>query len=84
MQLDSSVLGVSIVQIKPQLEKLLGLPEKSLTKEIILTEELVHLLVEYQIPSDFVSCDLTVGSSEDECNSSESKYESFMDQISNI
>lgn len=57
MQLESSVLGVSIVQIKPQLENLLGLPEDSLTKEIKLTEDLVELFVEYQVPSDLLSCD---------------------------
>jgi hypothetical protein len=57
MQLDSSVLGVCIIQIKPQLEKLLGLSEGSLTKEIKLTEDLMELFVEYQIPSDLLTCD---------------------------
>jgi len=57
MQLDSSVLGVCIIQIKPQLEKLLGLPEGSLTKEIKLTEDLMELFVEYQVPSDLLTCD---------------------------
>jgi len=57
MQLDSSVLGVCVIQIKPQLERLLGLPEGALTKEMKLTEDLTELFIEYQIPSDLVSCD---------------------------
>lgn len=84
MQLDSSVLGVCVVQIKPQLEKLLGLPEKSLTKEIRLTEELTELFVEYQIPSDLVSCDIAVGSSGDENKNGESKYDSFRSHVSKV
>jgi hypothetical protein len=59
MQLESSVFGVCIIQLKPQLEKLLGLlpPEYSLTKEIQLTQDLLSLFVEYQIPPDVVSFD---------------------------
>ena len=57
MQLDSSVMGVCVVQIKPQLERLLGLPRYALTKEMKLTEDLVELFVEHQVPSDLVSCD---------------------------
>jgi hypothetical protein len=55
MQLSSSVFGVCIVQIKPQMEKLLGLPANSLDKEMKLTQELMELFVEYQIPSDMLS-----------------------------
>ena len=58
MQLESSVLGVCVIQIKPQLEHLLGLPADSLTKEMKLTEDLTELFIEYQVPSDLVSCDL--------------------------
>jgi hypothetical protein len=43
------------VQIKPQLEKLLQLPNDSLTKEIRLTQDLLRLFIEYQIPSDLIS-----------------------------
>jgi len=57
MQLDSSILGVCVIQIKPQLEKLLGLPKDSLSKEMKLTEDLTELFVKYQIPSDLLSCD---------------------------
>ncbi|KAL7571848.1 hypothetical protein ACA910_002925 [Epithemia clementina (nom. ined.)] len=57
MQLESSVFGICIIQLKPQLEQLLGLPNKALTKEIQLTQDLMQLFVEYQIPSDLLSFD---------------------------
>lgn len=38
MQLESTLFGVAIIQIKPQLEKILRLPNDSLTKEIQLTQ----------------------------------------------
>jgi len=60
MQLDSSVLGVCVIQIKPQMERLLGLPEGALTKEMKLTEDLTELFIEYQVPSDLVSCDFGI------------------------
>ena len=43
MQLESTLFGVCIIQIKPQLEKLLKLPNDSLTKEIQLTQDLLNL-----------------------------------------
>ncbi|CAK9088634.1 unnamed protein product [Durusdinium trenchii] len=56
MQLDESTLfGVLVVQIKPQLEKLLNLPDDSLTKE---------LPMKYQIPSDLLSFSEEEGVSE--------------------
>jgi len=55
MQLSSSVFGVCIVQIKPQLETLLGLPADALDKEMKLTQDLMELFVEYQVPSDLLS-----------------------------
>jgi hypothetical protein len=57
MQLESTLFGVCVIQIKPQLEKLLKLPPDSLTKEIKLTQELLRLFIEYQIPSDLLSYD---------------------------
>ena len=57
MQLESSVLGVCVIQLKPQLEVLLGLPCDSLTKEIQLTQDLMSLFIEYQVPSDLLSYD---------------------------
>jgi hypothetical protein len=57
MQLESSVFGVCIIQIKPALERLLNLPDGSLTKEIQLTQDLMQLFQEYQIPSDLLSYD---------------------------
>ncbi|KAG7367627.1 hypothetical protein IV203_030298 [Nitzschia inconspicua] len=57
MQLQSSILGICIIQIKPQLEDVLGLPHDSLTKEMQLTQDLVELFIEYQVPSDMMSYD---------------------------
>eukprot|EP00537_Pseudo-nitzschia_pungens_P011233 CAMPEP_0172393558 /NCGR_PEP_ID=MMETSP1061-20121228/10795_1 /TAXON_ID=37318 /ORGANISM="Pseudo-nitzschia pungens, Strain cf. pungens" /LENGTH=838 /DNA_ID=CAMNT_0013124663 /DNA_START=451 /DNA_END=2967 /DNA_ORIENTATION=+ len=57
MQLESSVLGICVIQIKPQLERLLNLPSGALTKEIRLTQDLMNLFVDYQIPSDLLSYD---------------------------
>jgi hypothetical protein len=57
MQLESSVFGVCVVQLKPQLEVLLGLPPDALTKEIRLTQDLLSLFIDYQIPSDLLSFD---------------------------
>ena len=55
MQLASSVFGICIVQIKPQLEILLGLPASALDKEMKLTQDLMQLFVEFQVPSDLIS-----------------------------
>jgi len=55
MQLESTLFGICIIQIKPQLEKLLNLPNDSLTKEIELTQDLQELFITYQIPSDLIS-----------------------------
>lgn len=55
MQLESTLFAVLVVQIKPQLEKLLNLADDSLTKEIKLTQDLMQLFIKYQIPSDLLS-----------------------------
>jgi len=55
MQLSSSLFAVAIVQIKPALEKVLNLPEHSLTKEIQLTQDLFELFVRYQVAPDLMS-----------------------------
>ena len=57
MQLESTLFAVCVIQIKPQLEKLLKIPEGSLTKEIGLTQDLLNLFINYQIPSDQISYD---------------------------
>ena len=57
MQLESSVFGLCVIQLKPQLEKLLNLPDGALSKEIELTEELTSLFIDFQIPSDLLSYD---------------------------
>merc|ERR1719461_2220247 len=55
MQLEGTVFACLVVQIKPQMEKLLKLPDDALTKEVKLTRQLQELFMEYQIPSDLVS-----------------------------
>ncbi|KAK1744334.1 hypothetical protein QTG54_004867 [Skeletonema marinoi] len=55
MQLQSSVFGCVVIQIKPQLEALLGLPRNALDKEMKLTQHLMELFTEYQVPSDLLS-----------------------------
>jgi hypothetical protein len=55
MQLESTLFGICVIQIKPLLEKVLNLPSNSLTKEIELNESLMELFIEYQIPSDMMS-----------------------------
>jgi hypothetical protein len=56
MQLASTLFAVAIVQVKPQLESLLRLPKESLTKHIQLTQDLMRMFVQYQIPSDLLAC----------------------------
>jgi hypothetical protein len=57
MQLESTLFAVCILQIKPQLERLLNLPVDALTKEIELSERILSLFMTYQIPSDQLSFD---------------------------
>ena len=64
MQLESTLFGVLVVQIKPQLEQVLNLADDSLTKEIKLTQDLMQLFIKYQIPSDLLSFDASSGEAE--------------------
>ncbi|GBG29667.1 Hypothetical Protein FCC1311_058882, partial [Hondaea fermentalgiana] len=57
MQLASTLFGVAVVEIKPQLEVLLKLDGGSLTKEIALTQDLMRLFIEFQVPCDLVTFD---------------------------
>jgi hypothetical protein len=52
---------VCVIQIKPQLEKVLKLHADSLTKEIKLTQDLMQLFIKYQIPTDLLSFEQTAG-----------------------
>jgi len=54
MQLESSLFAIAVVQVKPQMEKVLNLDADALTKEISLTQDLIKLFIDYQIPSDLV------------------------------
>jgi hypothetical protein len=55
MQLNSTLFAVCVVQIKPQLEQLLRLAPDSLTKEIALTQDLMKLFIDLQVPADLVA-----------------------------
>jgi hypothetical protein len=66
MQLESSIFGVCLIQLKPQLEKLLGLPPLSLTKEIQLTQDLMSLFIDFSIPSDLLGVHHSLVSGGDE------------------
>ena len=55
MQLESTLFGVLVLHIKPQLELLLKLAPDSLTKEIELTQDLMNMFIKYQIPADLLS-----------------------------
>ena len=57
MQLEGSVFGVLVLQLKPQLERVLNLPADALTKEIALTQQLLDLFITYQVPADLLSYD---------------------------
>jgi hypothetical protein len=46
MQLESTLFGILVIQIKPQLEKVLNLEPDALTKEIRLTQDLMELFIE--------------------------------------
>jgi hypothetical protein len=55
MQLSSTLFGLVVLQIRPQMEKLLRLPVDCLAKEIQLTQDLMKLFNTYQIPSDLLT-----------------------------
>ena len=57
MQLESSLFGVLLLQVKPQLETVLRLRPDSLAKEIALSQDIMKLFIDYQIPADLLSYD---------------------------
>ncbi|KAJ3144159.1 hypothetical protein HDU89_008943 [Geranomyces variabilis] len=61
LQLQGTLFAVCVVDIKPQMELLLNLPPDSLTKEIKLAQDLEHLFIQYQIPSDLLRFDVAAG-----------------------
>ena len=81
MQLASSVFGVCVVQLKPQLEVLLGLPPDALTKEIGLTQDLLSLFIEYQIPSDLLSFD---GASDSPVTAKVGKVKDYVKKVQDV
>ena len=57
MQLASSVFALVIIEVQPQLERVLNLDDGALTKEIALNRELMELFTTYQISADLLSYD---------------------------
>jgi len=64
MQLQSTLFAVCVLQIKPHLEQVLQLPHDALTKEIRLTQQLMELFIEHQIPSDQLCFSPSLGSAD--------------------
>merc|ERR1719162_2378146 len=48
MQLESTLFGVLVIQVRPQLERVLNLPGDALMKDIKLTQNLMDLFITYQ------------------------------------
>jgi len=57
MQLEGSLFVVGTIPIQPQLEKVLNLPECSLSKRFELQEQIIGLFVDHQIPGDILRFD---------------------------
>eukprot|EP01060_Flectonema_neradi_P028024 TRINITY_DN376_c0_g1_i3.p1 TRINITY_DN376_c0_g1~~TRINITY_DN376_c0_g1_i3.p1 ORF type:complete len:897 (+),score=219.34 TRINITY_DN376_c0_g1_i3:141-2831(+) len=55
MQLESTLFGCCIFELRPQMERVLSLPVDSLIKEIKLTQDLTDLFLTYQISADLLS-----------------------------
>lgn len=78
MQLAGTLFAVLVIQIKPQMEKLLNLPLDSLTKEVKLQQDLMQLFIQYQIPSDLMSYD------NDENASREAKIDAVKGHVKSV
>ena len=55
MQMEATLFAICLIQIKPQVEAVLNLPENSLTKEIELATRLSELFTKYHIASDLLA-----------------------------
>lgn len=49
MQLEATLFGVCVLQIRPQLERILQLDTDSLLKEVTLTDHILTLFVDYHV-----------------------------------
>eukprot|EP00339_Tiarina_fusa_P026775 CAMPEP_0117012264 /NCGR_PEP_ID=MMETSP0472-20121206/10362_1 /TAXON_ID=693140 ORGANISM="Tiarina fusus, Strain LIS" /NCGR_SAMPLE_ID=MMETSP0472 /ASSEMBLY_ACC=CAM_ASM_000603 /LENGTH=334 /DNA_ID=CAMNT_0004715295 /DNA_START=1620 /DNA_END=2621 /DNA_ORIENTATION=+ len=81
MQLAGSLFVVAVIPIVPQIEHLLNLPERSLTKQIELTEKIIELFIEYQIPSDLLAYQ---GNNEVPCSVKIDKVEKSVEAVYKI
>jgi len=84
MQLESTLFAVCIVQIKPAMENLLNLTRGGLTKEIKLTQELMELFIDYQIPSDLISFDADADAAGDQNASAQTRLRAVKKHVKDI
>lgn len=77
LQLSSTLFAFLVVQLKPQVEYCLNLPPGSLTKEIALTQSLMDLFIDYQIPSSMMA-------SEDDAPDGRSRVEAVKEYVERI
>ena len=83
MQLESTLFGIVLLQMKPQLEQVLQLKPDSLTKEIALTQDIMKLFLDYQIPADLLSFD-EASSAEAGTASAEARINSLKENVKKI
>jgi len=57
MQMGKTIFAMATINIQPQLEKVLNLSDGALTKEIQVRNDLMKLLLDYQIPTDMLKYD---------------------------
>ena len=83
MQLESSLFALSIIEVKPQLERVLNVPPEILSQEIKLTQQLMELIIKYNIPADLLSYpeDSQQATSEDEIINKVSGYVSTVQNM---
>eukprot|EP01127_Copromyxa_protea_P007940 TRINITY_DN1806_c0_g1_i6.p1 TRINITY_DN1806_c0_g1~~TRINITY_DN1806_c0_g1_i6.p1 ORF type:complete len:801 (-),score=129.85 TRINITY_DN1806_c0_g1_i6:943-3345(-) len=55
MQLSSTLFGICVVHVNPQLEIILNLPPNCLAKELQLVQDILELMIEYKISADMLS-----------------------------
>ena len=49
MQMEATLFGLCVIQIKPQMERLLRLGDDALTKETALTQRLMEMFITHQV-----------------------------------
>jgi hypothetical protein len=55
MQLAGTLFSILTLQIRPQIEKILKLPPDSLYQNIKLSDDIIEIILKYQISSDLLA-----------------------------